>query len=82
MRARSDKTTGEPCCCADLPVIYQPVAAVLHLRETATKMGLMRKHRGILQLTAADRKLRTDPVSLWWHLAERMPPRSADRCET
>ena len=50
---------------------------VLHLRETATKMGLLRKHRGMLQLTAAGRKLRTDPVSLWWHLAERMPPRSA-----
>jgi len=32
-------------------------------------------------LTAAGRRLRTDPVSLWWHLAERMPPRSADRCE-
>src|SRR5487761_1867767 len=55
---------------------------VLHLRETATKMGLLRKHRGMLLLTAAGRKLRTDPVSLWWHLAERMPPRSADRCET
>jgi hypothetical protein len=55
---------------------------VLHLRETATKMGLLRKHRGMLLLTAAGRRLRTDPVSLWWHLAERMPPRSADRCET
>jgi Plasmid pRiA4b ORF-3-like protein len=55
---------------------------VLHLRETATKMGLLRKHRGMLLLTAAGRKLRTDPVSLWWQLAERMPPRSADRCET
>jgi len=50
---------------------------VLHLRETATKMGLLRKHRGMLLLTAAGRRLRTDPVSLWWHLAERMPPRSA-----
>src|SRR5487761_1476775 len=55
---------------------------VLHLRETATKMGLLRKHRGMLLLTAVGRKLRTDPVSLWWHLAERMPPKSADRCET
>jgi hypothetical protein len=25
--------------------------------------------------------LRHDPAGLWWHLAERMPPRSADRCE-
>jgi hypothetical protein len=32
---------------------------VLHLRETATKMDLLRKHRGMLQLTAAGRKLRT-----------------------
>lgn len=55
---------------------------VLHLRETAAKMGLLRKQRGMLQLTTIGRKLRTDPVSLWWHLAERMPPRSADRCET
>lgn len=55
---------------------------MLHLRETATKMGLLRKHRGMLQLTTIGRKLRADPVSLWWHLAERMPPRSADRCET
>jgi hypothetical protein len=55
---------------------------VLHLRETATKMGLLRKHRGMLLLTAAGRKLRTDPVGLWWHLAERMPLKSADRCET
>lgn len=55
---------------------------VLHLRETATKMGLLRKQHGTLQLTAAGRKLRTDPVALWWHLAERMPVKSADRCET
>ncbi len=55
---------------------------VLHLRETATKMGLLRKNRGMLLLTAAGRKLRTDPVALWWHLAERMPPRSADPGET
>jgi hypothetical protein len=55
---------------------------VLHLRETATKMGLLRKHRGMLLLTAGGRKLRADPVALWWHLAERMPVKSPDRCET
>lgn len=55
---------------------------VLRLRETATKMGLLRKHRGMLLLTAVGRKLRADPVALWWHLAERMPVKSADRCET
>jgi hypothetical protein len=26
--------------------------------------------------------LRGDPAALWWHLAERMPLRSADSCET
>jgi hypothetical protein len=36
----------------------------------------------MLLLTVVGRKLKSDPVSLWWHLAERMPPRSADRCET
>jgi Plasmid pRiA4b ORF-3-like protein len=54
---------------------------VLHLRESATKMGLLRKHRGMLLATARGRALRGDPAGLWWYLAERMPPRSADRCE-
>ena len=55
---------------------------VLHLRESATKMGLLRKHRGMLLATSRGRSLRGDPVGLWWHLAERMPPRSTDSCET
>ncbi len=57
-------------------------APVLHLRESATRMGLLRKHRGMLLTTSRGRALRDDPAALWWHLAERMPPRSADRCET
>ena len=57
-------------------------APVLHLRETATKMGLLRKHRGLLMATSRGRALRDNPAGLWWHLAERMPLRSADRCET
>ena len=57
-------------------------APVLHLRESATRMGLLRKHRGMLLITSRGRALRGDPAGLWWHLAERMPPRSADRCET
>ena len=32
-------------------------------------------------LTPAGLAVRADPVSLWWHLAERMPPRSRDACE-
>jgi pRiA4b ORF-3-like protein len=55
---------------------------VLHLRESATKMGLLRKQHGMLLATSRGRRLRGDPAGLWWHLAERMPPRSADRCET
>jgi hypothetical protein len=54
---------------------------VLHLRETARKMGLLRKNRGRLLLTARGRRLRTDPVGLWWHLAEQLPVRSKDPCE-
>ncbi len=55
---------------------------VLHLRESAANMALLRKRRGVLLLTSRARKLRTDPVALWWYLAERMPPKSPDRCET
>jgi hypothetical protein len=54
---------------------------VLHLRESAQKAGLLRKHRGKLLLTARARRLRTDPVRLWWHLAEQLPVKSKDRCE-
>ena len=55
---------------------------VLHLRESAQAMGLLRKHRGRLLRTARGRDLRADPVALWWHLAERMPPASRDVAET
>jgi hypothetical protein len=55
---------------------------VLHLRESATNMGLLRKRRGMLLLTSHARELRSNPVKLWWHLARRIPPKSPDRCET
>lgn len=55
---------------------------VLHLRESAQQMGLLRKHRGKLLLTTRGRRLRTDPVALWWHIAERAPLASRDECET
>jgi len=54
---------------------------VLVLRETAQRFGLLRKHSGMLLLTACGRAVRADPAALWWHLAERMPPGSRDRCE-
>lgn len=56
-------------------------APVWHLRESARAMGLVRKHRGRLLLTRAGRALGGDPVGLWWHVAERMPPSSDDLCE-
>ena len=55
---------------------------VLHLRESATRMGLLRKHRGRLVRTARGRAAVTDPLALWWQLAERMPLGSADACQT
>ena len=54
---------------------------VLHLRQSARRMGLLRKHRGTLAPTARGRAVRHDPVALWWHVAERMPLRSRDACE-
>ncbi|HTX84429.1 MAG TPA: hypothetical protein VME44_19755 [Streptosporangiaceae bacterium] len=54
---------------------------VLHLRESASAMGLLRKRHGTLLLSSPARKLRGDPVALWWHLAKRMPPTSRDTCE-
>ena len=54
---------------------------VLQLRESAQVMGLLRKSRGRLTVTARGARFRTDPVGLWWHLAERMPLKSNDPCE-
>lgn len=55
---------------------------VLHLRESAAAMGLLRKRNGLLLLTARARAVRTDPPALWRYLAQRMPPASRDQCET
>jgi hypothetical protein len=53
------------------------VRGVRQLRESAQAMGLLRKQRRQLLLTARAGELRSDPAALWWHLAERMPLRSA-----
>jgi hypothetical protein len=42
---------------------------------------LLRKRAGLLLLTRAGLAMRSDPVALWWHLAERMPVSSRDACE-
>ncbi|OLT00068.1 hypothetical protein BJF90_07120 [Pseudonocardia sp. CNS-004] len=55
--------------------------AVLHLRESAQKMGLLRKNKGKLLVTARGRRLRTDPVGMWQHIAERALSGLGD-CET
>jgi hypothetical protein len=54
---------------------------VLDLRESAQKLGLLRKHRGKLLLTTRGRRLLADPVGLWWHVAERTPLASQDSVE-
>ncbi len=55
---------------------------VLNLRESAMRLGLLRKFRGTLVATPVGRKLRDDPVSLWWHLAEHLPPPGLRHPET
>ncbi|HZE18115.1 MAG TPA: hypothetical protein VE197_21810, partial [Mycobacterium sp.] len=52
---------------------------VLALRQSAQRIGLLRKQRGRLLATARGRALRADPVGLWWHIAERTPVASHDR---
>lgn len=55
---------------------------VLQLRESAQKLGLLRKRKGELLQTARGRAVVDDPMALWWHLAERMPVSSADPFES
>src|SRR5690606_11058927 len=46
---------------------------VLELRESAQRLGLLRKYRGRLLPTVRGRALADDPVGLWRHLASRLP---------
>jgi hypothetical protein len=46
---------------------------VAELRETARRLGLVRVYRNELRPTADGKRLRDDPVGLWWHLAARLP---------
>jgi hypothetical protein len=46
---------------------------VLELRESARRFGLVRKHRGVLSSTKVGSSLSSDPVGLWWHVADRLP---------
>jgi hypothetical protein len=55
---------------------------VLDFRESVMRLGLLRKYRGALVATPAARKPRDNPVALWWHLAEHLPPPKLTRPET
>lgn len=55
---------------------------VLELREMTQKLGLARKYRGRLELTPQARRLMTDPVALWWHVAGRLPLSKPDSSES
>ena len=55
---------------------------VLDFRESVMRLGLLRKYRGTLLATPAGRKLRDNPVALWWHLAEHLPPAKLPRPHT
>ncbi len=46
---------------------------VLDLRDSAQRLGLLRKHRGTLLPTVAGRRVADDPAGLWQHLAARLP---------
>jgi len=46
---------------------------VLELREAAQRLKLLRKYKGQLVPTPRGRKLVTDPIGLWWHVAGHLP---------
>ncbi len=46
---------------------------VLHLRETAQQLKLLRRYKGRLVPTSKGRTLAGDPVGLWWCLAGALP---------
>jgi pRiA4b ORF-3-like protein len=63
------------------PMNRESNTPVLLLRESAQQAGLLRRYRGKLLLTPRARRLRADPVGLWWHLAGVLPPGPRDSCQ-
>lgn len=55
---------------------------LLRLRESTMRLGLLRKYKGALVVTPRARHLRDDPIALWWHLAEHLPPPKLTTPET
>jgi hypothetical protein len=49
---------------------------IRHLRESAQRLGLLRKLKGRLLLSATAKRMLDDPVALWWHLARSIVPRA------
>jgi hypothetical protein len=47
---------------------------LLELRESAMRLGLLRKYGGMLLATPRGREFRDDPLGLWWHPAEQAHP--------
>ena len=54
---------------------------VLHFRESAQQLGLLRKHKGHLVLTRVGRRVRDDPDFLWDHLVDALPASMTSRGE-
>ena len=46
---------------------------ILDLRESAQRLGLVRKYGGRLLPTKLGRACSSDPAALWWQLADRLP---------
>ena len=55
---------------------------ILDFRESVMRLGLLRKYRGALLATPAARKVRDNPVALWWHIAGHLPPPKLPRPHT
>jgi hypothetical protein len=54
---------------------------VRYLRESAQRLGLLRKAKGRLLHSVAARRMLADPVALWWHLAGSVVPRARSVAE-
>ncbi|MDP4014566.1 MAG: plasmid pRiA4b ORF-3 family protein [Candidatus Nanopelagicales bacterium] len=57
-------------------------APLLGFRRSLQSMGLLRKHKGTLQLTRAGAAAERDPQKLWSHLAARLVPNKGGEFES
>jgi hypothetical protein len=54
---------------------------IRYLRESAQRLGLLRKLKGRLLHSVAAKRMLDDPVALWWHLARSIAPRARSAAE-